>query len=115
MENEKIEVSVPVICTRGIVVFPNQDIMIEVGRDKSVNAVEESNTYFNGHVWLVSQRDILVDEPHENDLYTFGTLCRVKTIKRKEGFMRVTFTGLQRAKLVRMSEDDRMFLRRYCR
>lgn len=109
MENEKIEVSVPVICTRGIVVFPNQDIMIEVGRDKSVNAVEEANTYFNGHVWLVSQRDILVDEPHENDLYTFGTLCRVKTIKRKEGFMRVTFTGLQRAKLVRMSEDERMF------
>ena len=109
MENEKIEVSVPVICTRGIVVFPNQDIMIEVGREKSVNAVEESNTYFNGHVWLVSQKDILVDEPHEEDLFTFGTLCRIKNIKRKEGFLRVTFTGMQRAKLERMTEDDRMF------
>jgi len=109
MENEIIEISVPVICTRGIVVFPNQDIMIEVGREKSVNAVEESNTYFNGHVWLVSQKDILVDDPHEQDLYTVGTLCRVKTIKRKEGFMRVTFTGMQRAKVVRMSEDERMF------
>lgn len=109
MENEKIEVSVPVICTRGIVVFPNQDIMIEVGREKSVNAVEESNTYFNGHVWLVSQKDILVDEPHEENLFTFGTLCRIKNIKRKEGFLRVTFTGMQRAKLERMTEDDRMF------
>src|SRR5690554_3448081 len=108
MDQEKIEISVPVIATRGIVVFPNQDIMIEVGREKSVNAVEESNAYFNGHVWLVSQKDIMVDEPKEDDLFTFGTLCRVKNIKRKEGFMRVTFSGLQRAELIRMSEDDRM-------
>ena len=109
MDQEKIEISVPVIATRGIVVFPNQDIMIEVGREKSVNAVEESNAYFNGHVWLVSQKDIMVDDPKEDDLYAFGTLCRIKNIKRKEGFMRVTFTGLQRAKLLRMSEDERMF------
>ena len=109
MDQEKLEISVPVIATRGIVVFPNQDIMIEVGREKSVNAVEESNAYFNGHVWLVSQKDIMVDDPKEEDLYTFGTLCRIKNIKRKEGFMRVTFSGLERAQLIRMSEDDRMF------
>ena len=84
MDEEKIEMSVPVIATRGIVVFPNQDIMIEVGREKSVNAVEESNAYFNGHVWLVSQKDIMVDDPKEADLFRFGTLCRIKNIKRKE-------------------------------
>lgn len=109
MDNEKMEISVPVICTRGIIVFPNQDVLIEVGREKSVSAIEESNTYFNGHVWVVSQKDVLVDEPHEDDLFKFGTLCRVKNVKRKEGFMRVTFTGLERAKLVRLSEDNKMF------
>lgn len=109
MDNEKMEISVPVICTRGIIVFPNQDVLIEVGREKSVSAIEESNTYFNGHVWVVSQKDVLVDEPHEEDLFKFGTLCRIKNVKRKEGFMRVTFTGLERAKLVRLSEDNKMF------
>lgn len=109
MDNEKMEISVPVICTRGIIVFPNQDVLIEVGREKSVSAIEESNTYFNGHVWVVSQKDVLVDEPHEDDLFKFGTLCRIKNVKRKEGFMRVTFTGLERAKLVRLSEDNKMF------
>ncbi len=109
MDQDKIEISVPVIATRGIVVFPNQDIMIEVGREKSVNAVEESKAYFDGHVWLVSQKDIMVDEPKEEDLFNFGTLCRIKNVKRKEGFMRVTFSGVQRAELIRMSEDDRMF------
>ncbi len=109
MDNEKMEISVPVICTRGIIVFPNQDVLIEVGREKSVSAIEESNTYFNGHVWVVSQKDVLVDEPHEDDLFKFGTLCKIKNVKRKEGFMRVTFTGLERAKLVRLSEDNKMF------
>jgi ATP-dependent Lon protease len=109
VDNEKMEISVPVICTRGIIVFPNQDVLIEVGREKSVSAIEESNTYFNGHVWVVSQKDVLVDEPHEDDLFKFGTLCRIKNVKRKEGFMRVTFTGLERAKLVRLSEDNKMF------
>ena len=109
MENEKLEISVPVICTRGIIVFPNQEVLIEVGREKSVNAIEESNTYFNGHVWLVSQKDVLVDEPHEEDLFKFGTLCRIKTVKKKEGFMRVTFTGLERASVVRLTEDNKMF------
>jgi len=109
MGNEKLEISVPVICTRGIIVFPNQEVLIEVGREKSVNAIEESNTYFNGHVWLVSQKDVLVDEPHEEDLFKFGTLCRIKTVKKKEGFMRVTFTGLERASVVRLTEDNKMF------
>lgn len=109
MNKEKLEVSVPVICTRGIVVFPNQDILIEVGRDKSIRAVEESNNYFNGHVWVVCQREIMVDEPQPEDLYEFGTLCRIKAVKKKDGFMRVTFSGLERAKLKSITDDGKMF------
>lgn len=105
---EQKELNVPAIATRGVLIFPNQEVMIEVGREKSVNAVEEAMAYFDGQVWLVSQKDVLVDEPHENDLFTIGTLCRIKTSRKKEGFMRVTFTGVQRAKVVRLSEDDRM-------
>ncbi len=105
---EKHEINVPAIATRGVLIFPNQDVMIEVGREKSVNAVEEAMAYFDGQVFLVSQRDVLVDEPHENDLYQVGTLCKIKSSRKKEGFMRVTFTGLRRAKVLRLSEDDRM-------
>jgi ATP-dependent Lon protease len=82
--------------------------MIEVGRDKSINAVEEAMAYFDGQVFIVSQKDVLVDDPHSQDLYTMGTLCRIKTTKKKEGFLRVTFVGVQRASIIRLSEDDRM-------
>lgn len=105
---EKIEMNVPAIATRGVLIFPNQEVMIEVGREKSVNAVEEAMAYFDGQVFLVSQKDVLVDEPHENDLFMVGTLCKIKNSRKKEGFMRVTFTGLKRAKVLRLSEDDRM-------
>ncbi|WP_417076446.1 endopeptidase La, partial [Holdemania filiformis] len=52
----------------------------------------------------------MVDNPAPSDLYTFGTLCRIKNIRRKEGFMRITFSGLERAKLVSIQDEDRMFM-----
>lgn len=101
--------NIPVVATRGIVLFPNQEILIEVGRDKSMYAVEEGEKFFNGNVLLVSQKDIMVDEPHENDLYRVGTLVNIKSVKHKQGFMRVTFTGLQRARIDSINEDSQMF------
>ena len=105
---EKLELNIPVIATRGVLIFPGQEVMIEVGRDKSINAVEESMAYFDGQVFIVSQRDVLVDDPHSQDLYTMGTICRIKTTKKKEGFLRVTFIGQERASIIRLSEDERM-------
>lgn len=105
---EKLELNIPVIATRGVLIFPGQEVMIEVGRDKSINAVEESMAYFDGQVFIVSQKDVLVDDPHAQDLYTMGTICRIKTTKKKEGFLRVTFVGNQRASIIRLSEDERM-------
>ena len=90
---------VPVICTRGIVVFPRQDIMIEVGRESSINAVHLAESTYDGHVLLVCQKDVMVDEPGAADLYQFGTLCRIKSVRKKEGYLRVTFTGLERGKV----------------
>ncbi len=106
--SKKIEINVPVICTRGVIVFPNQDIMIEVGRPKSMNAIEEAQAFYNGHVWLVSQKDIMVDDPTEEDLYRVGTLSQVKRVRKKDGFMRVTFSGMERAQLIELTEDSRM-------
>ncbi|AMC92986.1 Lon protease [Erysipelothrix larvae] len=107
--SEMNTMNVPVVATRGIILFPNQEILIEVGRDKSMNAVEEAEKFFNGHVLLVSQTDIMVDEPHEQDLFKYGTLVQIKNVKRKTGFLRVTFGGLQRARIDSLNEDSQMF------
>ncbi|MBR4454857.1 MAG: endopeptidase La [Solobacterium sp.] len=99
---------VPVICTRGIVIFPGQDVMIEVGRAKSINAVNESSVNYDSLVWVVCQNDIMVDDPKEENLYRVGTLSKIKIVRRKEGFMRVTFTGIKRASLDALEDNESM-------
>ncbi len=101
--------NLPVVGTRGIVVFPGQDIMIEVGRTKSINAVDKAEEEFDGYCWLTSQKDIMVEEPTYSDFYTFGTLCSIKHIRKKDGFYRVTFRGIKRASLVEYLNTDPMF------
>ncbi len=109
MSEIKLEVSVPVICTRGIVIFPNQDITIEVGRPKSLAAVDVAQEDYEGHCWLVTQKDVTIEEPKEDDLYTVGTLCKVKAIRKKDNFYRVTFRGIERAELVEFLHTEGFF------
>ncbi|MDD5851394.1 MAG: endopeptidase La [Galactobacillus timonensis] len=101
---------VPVVCTRGIVVFPGQDVMIEVGRQKSINAVNEAAASYDSKVWIVCQNDIMVDNPTEENLYQVGTLSTIKIVRRKEGFMRVTFTGMQRGKLKKLDDSSAIMM-----
>lgn len=97
--------NVPLVATRGIVVFPGQDVMIEVGRQKSVTAVNTANDSYDAMVFIDCQKDIQVEDPKMNDLFAVGTLAKIKIIRRKEGYLRVTFTGMKRARLVSMSDD----------
>lgn len=108
--SENIKMNVPVVATRGVIVFPEQEIMIEVGRIKSINAIDEAEKLFNSHVVLVSQKDILIDDPRKDDLYTVGSLVHIKSVKRKQGFLRVTFSGLQRVRIETLVDDGSMLV-----
>ncbi len=100
----------PVICTRGVVIFPGQDVMVEVGRTKSINAVQESSNSYDNMVFISCQKDIMVEDPTVEDIYEIGTLSKIKVIRRKDGFMRVTFTGMKRAKLVSLEDSEKMMV-----
>ena len=57
----------PLVCTRGVVVFPGQEVIIDVGRSKSVHAVEDSQNDFEARIVLVAQRDLSVENPTVED------------------------------------------------
>ena len=103
-------ITIPVVCTRGIIVFPGMDVMIEVGRAKSINAIHEAGNLHDSMVWIVCQNDIMVDDPAVKDIYRMGTLAKIKVIRRKEGFIRVTFTGMKRARLVNLIDSRTMMM-----
>lgn len=99
-------VKAPLVCTRGVIVFPNQEIIIDVGREKSIRAVENGRQQENRQVVLVSQKDLTLEDPKMEDLYTVGTLCEVRHIRRLDGYLRVKFRGLQRCELHSIMEEN---------
>ena len=88
--------------------FRIKDVIIDVGREKSTRAVDEAQEKFDSQVVLVAQRDLAVEAPEINDLYSFGTLCQIRHIRRMDGYLRVKFKGLQRVKLHTIINDDEM-------
>lgn len=92
----------PLMALRGLTVFPNMVVHFDVGREASIHALnaamEEGDTIF-----LVTQRDIAVEEPEKEDLYSIGTVAAVRQILRLPGDnVRVMVEGLCRGRLVEL-------------
>lgn len=89
----------PCIALRGLVVFPNNVIHFEVGRKKSIAAIEWAINN-NSPVFLVAQRDMDVEEPTKQDLYAYGVAAEIKQVLRvSNDLVKVLVEGKYRAKL----------------
>ena len=98
--------NMPVLALRGLVIFPDQTIHFDVGRMKSVFALEKAMKK-DQILMLVPQKDIMVDDPGVKDLYSIGTVCRVKQILKGQGEnIRVLVNGLHRARLLSLTETE---------
>ncbi len=95
----------PVICTRGAIIFPEQDLSIDVGRPQSVEVV---NFALNNNldVVIVSQKNVEVDLPTDNDIYEYGTICHIRSSRVRDDHLKVIFTGLKRCQILGTFEVD---------
>ena len=98
-------ISYPLLCTRGAVIFPLQDLAVEVGRSQSIDAVNYANLYATNIV-IVSQKDLTIDQPGPDDIYEFGTICKIKSTRQREDHLKVIFTGLTRCKITKHFVKD---------
>ena len=94
------EIIVPLLPLRGLLVYPTMVLHLDVGRDKSVQALEKAMV--EDHlIFLTTQQDVSLDEPAEEDLFTMGTLTKVKQmLKLPNGTIRVLVEGLNRAEVI---------------
>ncbi len=89
----------PILALRGLAVFPDQTVHFDVGRAKSVKALEAAMKG-DQNILLIPQRDMLIDDPGLEDLYTIGTVAKVKQVLKTHGDnLRVLVTGLCRARI----------------
>ncbi|EOU1108641.1 endopeptidase La [Clostridium perfringens] len=89
----------PLIPLRGLTVFPNMVIYFDVGREKSIEAVEKAMAG-DQKIFLAAQKDIEIDNPSEEDIFNIGTICEIKQIvKMPKNTIRVLVEGIERAKM----------------
>ena len=90
----------PVVALRGLVVFPNNVVHFEVGRQKSIAAIEAA-MHANSNIFLIAQKDMETEEPTAQDLYAYGVISEIKQVLRvSEDLVKVLVEGKSRAKLL---------------
>ena len=111
--SEKVKVKItrnvsvlPAIALRGLVVFPNNIVHFEVGRAKSIAAIETA-MHANSSVFLVAQKEMDVEEPTMPDLYGYGVIAEIKQVLRvSDDLVKVLVEGKTRARLLELNDGD---------
>ncbi len=108
MDELDIVVDLPVICTRGMVVFPSHEISLDVGRSFSLKAIELSVNEFDENVVFISQKNPLDENTDFDHVYHYGTLCKIKRrIKRdNHGTIKLTVEGQKRIEILNLEERN---------
>jgi len=104
------ETGYPLLPMRGLSVFPGMLINFDVIRPKSVAALNAALSS-NRRIFVVAQRDISKETPAASDIYSTGTVCRVKQLLRIPGTegVRVLVEGIKRAKITRFEAGEEYF------
>src|SRR5947199_1770309 len=94
---------------RDVVIFPHMMTPFVVGRESSVRALEEALAE-DKKIFLATQHDATVDEPRPDEIFTVGTVANiVQSLKLPDGNIKVLVEGVERGKIVTVSEDEGYF------
>ncbi|WP_077368577.1 endopeptidase La [Anaerosalibacter sp. Marseille-P3206] len=104
-----VERDIPLIPLRGMSVFPYMVIHFDVGREKSINALEKS-MIDDSLIFLCSQIDPKKDDPSIDDFYHVGTVSKIKQmLKLPGGSIRVLIEGVSRGKIINIKQEEPFF------
>lgn len=100
------EITLPLISVRGTVAFPKVQLSLELAREATLRSFAIANQG-DGKVFLLTQKDVNIEEPAEKDHYHVGTVCQIKRVNRTEGgSLQVIFEGICRAKVSSFHQDE---------
>lgn len=100
---------IPLLPLRGLLVYPSMVLHLDVGREKSVRALERAMVDDN-YILLSTQEDVQVEEPDTEQIYSVGTVARVKQmLKLPNGTIRVLVEGLERATINEYLQKDEYY------
>ena len=110
MSKKKVKkYELPLIPLRGLSVFPYMVLHFDVGREKSINALEEAMVN-DQMIFLTTQKEAETDIPTEEDFYSVGTISKIKQMLKLPGdAIRVLVEGISRAKIIELTQEEPFF------
>ncbi|MCJ0930705.1 endopeptidase La [Virgibacillus halodenitrificans] len=106
----KETIQLPLLPLRGLLVFPSMVLHLDVGRDKSIAALEKA-MMGDQTIFLAAQKKVSIDEPDPDEIFQVGTVAKVnQMLKLPNGTIRVLVEGLYRAEIERFIEDNDEFM-----
>ena len=106
MNEQIISGRLPVLALRGLAVFPGQSVHFDVGRIKSIQALDHAMNH-DRYIFLVPQKDIMTDDPDLDALYSIGCVAKVKQILRPQGeAVRVLINGICRGRISHLCQSE---------
>ena len=105
-----VKISLPLLPLRDIVVFPSMVIPLFVGRDKSINALNDVMTS-EKKILLVTQKNSEIDDPKKTDVFMYGCEGSIlQLLKLPDGTVKVLVEGIKRVKILDFKDNEKFII-----
>lgn len=103
----KIEKTLPVMLLKGLIIFPNQEVKVELNNNISKDVATIATKNYNRNILIITPRNQVEETPEVNDLPEVGVICKIKSrIELPNGNVRVTIKGISRAKILELKNSQ---------
>ena len=106
MADKPQALTLPLLITRALVIFPKNQQLIEAGRDFSISAVNVSKNECDSLILVTSQKQMNVEKPSQEDVFDVGVLCHIVSVSERDNRLRVRIEVLERVKLSDVKFDE---------
>lgn len=112
MANSPSSLTLPLLITKGMILYPKNQKLIDAGRDFSVNSIRVSRDKADSLILISSQREVDIENPTSDDVYPVGVLARIISVSEREKRLRARVEVIDRVSLsnIELDNDDNCFI-----